>query len=209
MKHEWKVNFIGNYCICGHANTCSIWDSLTSLTRYKQTTVLPTASHNTPPLISSATASNSTSNSWTLCRFVRYTTFRDGPQENNSVCSCPVKKVTRTTHSVCALETIWQNTASKHIMQEAKGESRCIWACKILQKKCRVHIPYFLNDRNNFILDLLLLPLLCYGVFHRQIHEDFRLLTFTPHGAFCRMGWRLHDFVRIFGGPESRVLLVH
>jgi hypothetical protein len=65
--HEWKLTFMESLCACGlHMNTCSVWDPLTSWT-HKWTTKLSAVSCNMSPVISSATASVSTCNSYLQC----------------------------------------------------------------------------------------------------------------------------------------------
>jgi hypothetical protein len=51
-------------------------------------------------------------------------------------------------------KSIRQVTSTKHIMQDVQDNMRCMGARTILLGKC-VHMPCFLNDRNDLILQLL------------------------------------------------------
>lgn len=69
---EWKLTIIENLCVCDlHLVTLSIWDLSSSQTYCEGTTKMSTVSCNVC-VISSATASISTCNSWTVCRLVQH-----------------------------------------------------------------------------------------------------------------------------------------
>jgi hypothetical protein len=63
-------------------------------------------------------------------------------------------------------KSIRQDTATKHIMWDAEDDIRCLSECTILLEKCCVHMPCSLNEQNDFILQVLQIPLDCYGALH-------------------------------------------
>jgi len=62
---------------------------------------------------------------------------------------------------------------------------------------------------NEIILQLLQVPLVCFGAFHRDRSKNPLVVDFTPHGAFCRMELRLHNSVWNLIRLGLRVLLVN
>jgi len=64
-------------------------------------------------------------------------------------------------------------------------------------EKC-VHMPCSLNDCNYLILQVLQVPLVCYGALHKDQTNKHLLPDCTSHSAFFRLQWHLHDSVWIF-----------
>jgi len=102
----------------------------------------------------------STCNSWTVCRLMQYTW-------SLVVTS---KEIITGIHvwwiwwpgpptPTVLWKLIWQDKATKHIMQDIQGDIYCMWVCAILLEKCCVHMPCSLNEWNDLMLQLLQVPL--------------------------------------------------
>jgi hypothetical protein len=133
------------------------------------------------------------------------------PIGNNSSDSCPVNMVARTTHTRSALQIdSTGHSYQTHNLGRPRWHSLYVGLHRpAAGKKCFFHMPCSLNDRNNLILRLLQLLMVCYGVLHKDRSNKPLLADCTPHGTFCRVEWPVHNSVWIFRGPESRVLLAH
>jgi len=67
----------------------------------------------------------------------------------------------------------------KHIMQDIQDDICCMWVCTILLEKC-VCIPF---NQNDLILQLLQVPLVCYGAFHIDWFSKLLLTNYTLCGT--------------------------
>jgi hypothetical protein len=71
----------------------------------------------------------------------------------------------------------FNRTQPPNILQDIQDNIHCMWACTILLEKHCVHMTCFLNDLSNLILQLLEVPLVCYGAFHKHKSNKPCLLT--------------------------------
>jgi len=74
---------------------------------------------------------------------------------------------------------------------------------EILLEDCCVHMSCY---RNDVILQLLQVLLVCYGAPHKHQSNKPLLADSTQHGEFCRR--QLPDFEWIFRGPQPGLLLL-
>jgi hypothetical protein len=127
---------------------------------------------------------------------------------NDDSDSFPLNIVAWATHTWRALETYSiVHGCQTHHAEQPRRHSLCVGGPIILLEKCCVHMTYNLNDRNELVLQLLQVLLVCYGGLHKYRSNEHFLADCLPHGVFCRVQWRLRDSVWIFRGPEPCAVL--
>jgi hypothetical protein len=123
--------------------------------------------------------------------------------------SCPVNMVARTTYNSSALKI--DSTGHGYQTHHAGRPRRSSLYVSVLHPAGKmltslVQLPEW-PERVHF--QLLQVPMICYGDLHKDRFSRPLLADCSPHGAFCRIKWRLHNSVCIFRGPESHMLLLH
>jgi len=85
--------------------------------------------------------------------------------------------VAKTTHIRSALEIYFTYQSGRHLLYVGVHHSA-------EKKKCCVHMPCY---RNDLILQLLQVPLVCYAVPDKDRSNKPLLVDCTAHRAFCTM----------------------
>jgi len=115
-----------------------------------------------------------------------YIIFLGSPKGHIFKDSSPVNMVDRTTHTWSALEI----SSMEHGYQTRHAESPLshltyVRMYTVLLGNCCVHMPSSLNDKNDFIFQLLQVPYVCYGALHKVQPSKPLVADCTPHSAFC------------------------
>jgi len=117
-----------------------------------------------------------------------------------------VNMLARPATPIVLWKLIWWDTVTKHIVQDVR-DSMWVWAT--LLEKCFVCAPCSLNDWNGLILQLLQVPLVCYGAFDKNQSINSPCLLTACHTVHFS-GWNVvYTSMWISRGPEPCVLLVH
>jgi len=140
MKAQFLGQFVCMWFSCEHMYNMRSFNLMDSLS---------IVSHNMSPVISSATASISTCNSWTVCGLVRYNLW-GSPKGNTQIhvrwTWWPGPPITKG-----LWKSVRRDTATKHIKQGVQGEFAVCGSASSSWKNVVSTVSCSLNDRDDLI----------------------------------------------------------